>query len=412
MAAVGKLPAILLGGAETAVPVCRSLGRGGVPVIAYGETEDPVRYSRYCTRYVEATGGTSIQEGWIERLLTEPTPGVLIPVSDQGVELVARNREALVAHGYVPIGDNDEAVLTMLDKSRTYEIAERAGVPMPSYSIMHSPADIGPALERVSMPCGIKPLEGHAFRERTGLYDKLIVAERREQFEELAGAWLRDGLGLMATEIIGGPDDLLYGVLTYLDEEGRPLFEFVNRKLRQDPPHFGVLAYGIQEDEPEVAELGLRLLAEAGFRGIACVEFKRDPRDARFKLIECNPRFYLGTEMVIASGLDVPLFAYRRACGEAVKRPVQRRKGVRLWHPLPDFRTMRAERRAGELTIAAWVRSLLHRQHFTLFAFDDPRPSMIVNFRTVARFLRKAIGRVLGHRLRKPPEPQPSESDA
>jgi predicted ATP-grasp superfamily ATP-dependent carboligase len=395
MASVETPPAILLGGAETAVPVCRSLGRAGVPVIAYGDPQDPVRYSRYCTRYVEAKEHASIQEGWMEQLLSDPTPGVLMPVSDQGVELVARNREALLAHGYVPLGC-DEATLAMLDKGSSYEIAARAGVPTPRFAILHSPDDIEPALERLALPCGIKPLEGHIFRERTGLTDKVIVVEEREQFRELAGSWLREGLGLMATEIIEGADDRLYAVFTYLDDSGRSLFTFTNRKLRQDPPHFGVLSYLIQEDAPEVAELGLRLLAVAGFRGIAHVEFKHDPRDGQFKLIECNPRFYLGMELVIASGLDVPLFAYRRACGEPTVQPTQRRDGLRLWHPLPDFRTMRTERQAGELTIRGWVRSLLHRQRFTVFAADDPWPSIVVNAQTAARLARKGMHRTLG----------------
>lgn len=390
-----EFPAILLGGAETAVPVCRSLGRAGVPVIALGGRHDPVRYSRYCTRYVEVPGRSSMQEEWLGRLLSDPTPGILMPVSDQGVELVARNREALLAHGYTAPGGNDEATLAMLDKSSAYEIAGRAGIPVPRFAILHSPADIDPALEQLPLPCGIKPLEGHIFRERTGLTDKLIRVESRERFRQLAGAWLEQGLGLMATEIIGGADDQLYALFTYLGEEGEPLVTFTNRKLRQDPPHFGVGCYVMEEDEPTVVELGLRFLAEAGFHGLAHVEFKRDPRDGRFKLIECNPRFYLSIELVIASGLDVPLFAYRRLRGENPAPLSQQRNGLRLLHPLPDYRTMQVERKAGEITFPAWVRSLMHRQRFTLFAVDDPRPSLIVNARSVGEFV--------GHRARRAP---------
>ncbi len=386
-------PAILLGGAETAVPVCRSLGRGGVPVVAYGDPGDPVRYSRYCVRYVESKDGVSVQQGWLEQLLANPAPGVLMPVSDQGVELVARNRETLRAHGYEALDGDDEATLAMLDKSSTYEIAERHGIPTPRFAILRTPADIGPALERVPLPCGIKPLEGHIFRERTGLTAKVIVVEEREEFERLAGRWVGEGLGLMATEIIGGEDDCLVALFAYVDEDGRPAVAFANRKLRQDPPHFGVGCYVQEVDEPEVIELGLRFLAAAGYRGMAHVEFKRDLSDGRLKLIECNPRFYLSIELVIASGLDVPLYSYRRLRGEPAAQPIQRRKGLRLIHPLPDFRTMRAQRQAGELTAAQWARSLLHRQRFTVFAADDPWPSVVINSRTAARLISKGISR-------------------
>ena len=40
--------------------------------------------------------------------------------------------------------------------------------------------------------------------------------------------------------------------------------------------------------EPEVEPLGFRLLKSMGYHGIASVEFKRDPRDGQFKLMEVN----------------------------------------------------------------------------------------------------------------------------
>jgi predicted ATP-grasp superfamily ATP-dependent carboligase len=389
-----KLPAVLLGGRETAVPVCRSLGRAGISVIAIGEPRDPVRYSRYCSRYVEVGDCDDIESRWLEALLEDPAPGVLVPVSDHGVELVARHREELVARGYVPFEAVDAVSLEMLDKSRSYEIASGAGVPTPRFAIMRTPADIDPALERLAMPCGIKPLEGHLFRERTGLNEKVIPVEDGKQLARLAGPWLDAGLGLMATEVIGGSDDRIHALFTYLDENGEPLFAFTNRKLRQDPPHFGVGCYVKHEEEPEVVELGLRFLRAAGLRGVAHVEFKRDPRDGRFKLIECNPRINLSIELLIASGLDLPQLIYRRACREAPPQMTRKRSGLHLWHPVPDLRSMRMQGRAGELTVWRWLRSLLHRQRFTVFAADDPRPSLVVNLRTFGDALRRRIRRL------------------
>lgn len=380
--------AFVLGSAETPVPVCRSLGRGGVEVVAYCRAEDPVRLSRYCRRHVETHGsGEEAEREWVDLLLSEPEPGVLVPCSDKWVELIAHNREALLERGHVPLFGCDEASLAMLDKGRAYEIAERAGVPIPGFALMHEPADVEAALERVPLPCGIKPLEGHVFRERTGLLDKVIPVADAKRFRELAGGWLGEGLGLMATEIVAGPDDLLYSAFFYLDEEGEPLVSFTNRKIRSDPPHFGVGCYVVEEHVPELVELGLRFLAEAGMRGIAQLEYKRDPHDGEFKLLECNPRFHLTIELPIACGLDVPLYAYKRMSGEEPERPVQRRHGLRLWHPLPDYRAYRVLREEGELTRTGWLRSLAHRQRFTVFAAGDPWPSLVLNARTLRRVL-------------------------
>lgn len=392
------LPAVILGGRETAVPVCRSLGRAGIPIVAIGDRRDPIRHSRYCGRYLEVDeDGEDLGAIWLERLLASPIPGVLIPVSDHGIELVARNREALIEHGYVPFPVGDGASLKMLDKSGSYEIAAAAGVPTPRFSILRDPGDLGPALEQLLPPCGIKPLEGHLFRERTGSSEKVIPVEDAAEFERLAGPWLREGLGLMATEIVGGSDDRIYALFTYLDERGEPVFTFTNRKLRQDPPHFGVGCYVKQEAAPRVEELGLRFLRAAGMRGVAHVEFKRDPRDDEFKLIECNPRINLSIELLVASGVDLPLLIYRRLQGEPDPPLRQRRDGLRLWHPIPDLRSLRVQRRAGELTVGRWARSLMHRQRFTLFAADDPKPSLVANAQllgdAIVRRARRASGR-------------------
>jgi predicted ATP-grasp superfamily ATP-dependent carboligase len=379
---VSDLPAVILGGRETAVPVCRSLGRAGVPVIALGEAEDPIRDSRYCTRFVEVQDGDGLERRWLEVLRSEPIQGALIPVSDHGAELVSHNREELVRRGYVPFEANDDAVLAMLDKGRSYEIAARAGVPIPATVVLRDADDLR-ATADFAFPCGIKPLEGHLFRERTGIQDKVVVVDSHDELVARAEPWLRAGDELMITELVGGPDDQIYALFTYLDERGKPLFTFTNRKLRQDPPHFGVGSYVCHEERPEVVDLGLRFLSAAGMRGLAHVEFKRDPRDGRFKLIECNPRFNLSIGLLTACGLDLPLFTYRRLVGEPVPPLEIERPGLHLWHPVPDLRAARQLREEGDLTWPAWLRSLLHRQRFTLLARDDPRPSLVANARTV-----------------------------
>ena len=51
------------------------------------------------------------------------------------------------------------------------------------------------------------------------------------------------------------------------------------------------------------------------------VEFKRDERDCRFKLIEINPKFWGSLGLAIAAGVDFPALAFRAACGLPVEAP-------------------------------------------------------------------------------------------
>ena len=69
----------------------------------------------------------------------------------------------------------------------------------------------------------------------------------------------------------------------------------------------------------EVVDAGLALLRALWFHGISQVEFKRDPRDGRFKLMEVNPRLWQWHGLAAACGVDLPLIAYRDLTGEQVE---------------------------------------------------------------------------------------------
>lgn len=197
------------------------------------------------------------------------------------------------------------------------------------------------------------------------------------------------GLAMQVTEIVRGGDDRIVAYFTYLDEGGQPLMHFTNRKLRQLPIHFGVGCYVVGEWMPDVAKLGLRFVQEIGLRGIAHVEFKRDVRDGQLRLIECNHRFNLAIGLLCASDLDLPLFTYERLLGRSGPSLDSPRYGLRLWHPVPDFRAFLAYRAAGELTGRAWVRSILHRQRFSVFDWRDPLPSVVAHLSGVRELARR-----------------------
>jgi hypothetical protein len=63
--------------------------------------------------------------------------------------------------------------------------------------------------------------------------------------------------------------------------------------------------------EPRVFEAGRALLTRAGFRGLAMVEFKRDPRTGRLVLMEINGRPWGSLQLPVHCGIDYPLHAVR-----------------------------------------------------------------------------------------------------
>lgn len=386
----GRLPpAIVVGGGPIAVSVARPLARSGVAVTALGYRTDPVRASRHCHEFVDLGAHEGVQERWLDWLQTAP-PGILLPCSDDALELVGRNRPAIEAAGHRAMEANDEVLLAMLDKQRTYEMARAAGVPAPRTALLGPGQDPAAAAADIPFPLGIKPRHAHLWQRHFGLADKVLPIEDAAALDR---EWARIaplGLEVLLTEIIPGPDDAYHSYYSFVDEHGRSLAEVTKHKLRQYPPNFGLATYHRVDHNPEAIALGRRLYAAIGLRGLGCVEFKRDARDGLLKIIEVNHRFTLGHEIVRHAGVDYAMLAYDRLAG----RPTASFTGYRsatMWHPVEDLQTLLRRRKAGTLTVRDWAHSLRCRQHFPLFTWDDPLPSL----RSWARKARSISRRVL-----------------
>ena len=404
-----KAPAVLLGGDETAVPVARSLGRAGIEVHALGRRSDPVRRSRYCSQFADLGGGEGIQERLLDWLVrSAPEGAVVLPCSDEGLELVARNRAALLERGLVPIEADDAKLLDMLDKERTHALAIEHGIPVPRTMAVRDRDDVTRAAEEIGFPCALKPLQAHKFRRHFTL--KGFVADDRADLERFFEMSELAGVEMLATEMVRGPDQY-HSSYTYLDERGEPLFTFTKQKLRQYPITFGAGVYHIMDWNEEVSDLGMRFCRSLGLRGLLNVEFKRDSRDGGLRLIECNHRFTASTALHLAAGLDVPLFTYNRLVGAPLPllgRPY--REGIALWYPLDDFRAFRSYRRAGEMTTFGYLRSLMRRQHFSIASVTDPGPLALAlrpRFAGLWRRVKRRLGR--GSVETPPAEPEQAE---
>jgi D-aspartate ligase len=92
--------------------------------------------------------------------------------------------------------------------------------------------------------------------------------------------------------------------------DGSPLASVVGRKVRQGPLRFGTSAVFEIRFDPDVLDLGLRLLDSAGYRGFAHVEFARDPRDKTFKVLEVNTRLPVWAGIAMTDTFDVARTAY------------------------------------------------------------------------------------------------------
>jgi D-aspartate ligase len=202
---------------------------------------------------------------------------------------------------------------------------------------------------------------------------------------------------MIATEIIPGADDQFFSYYSYIDEQGEPLLHVTKRKLRQYPIWFGSGCFHTTTWDPEAAELGLRFFEGVGLRGLGNVEFKRDARDGRLKLIECNHRFTAATGLLRAAGADLPLFVYNKLMDRPLPQIEGYKTDLTMWYPTRDVRAMLAYRRHGQITIRSWARSVMGRHHYPVGSTSDLRPALLNSLRIVRR-LRDLLVR---HRVRQ-----------
>jgi hypothetical protein len=106
--------------------------------------------------------------------------------------------------------------------------------------------------------------------------------------------------------------------------------------LLEKPPSGGVsvLCESVPLDE-EMVEAAKKLLSVVEWTGVAMVEFKRDHRDGKAKLMEINGRFWGSLQLAIEAGIDFPYLLTDYYIGKKPKSLVDDYSvGVRLKWPL------------------------------------------------------------------------------
>ena len=393
-------PAIIIGGQLNALALARGLWRAGVEVHALNDTHSWVAFSRAC-RLVALPNPAQGPAAWEAFLLGPESDrlagSVIFPCGDDCIEIVIRNAERL-RKKFILEEIATEVREQLLDKLSTYRAAAGAAVPAPAFWHATSIAEIGSLEGVLPFPLVIKPRHSNRYKP---------VDKQRKYYlaEDIADVYRYFSLSdmpvseVVLTEFIPSGDADNYGYVAYLDGDGKPLAEFTKRNLRRYPPNRGVACYGISDWNPEVRKLGLRFLRHVGLCGMAHVEFKRDRRDGRLKLIESNARFTPIEAMNVACGIDFAVLAYNRLTGRDIGTPIQPgayRQGLRMWWPGSDFRAFLTLRKDGRVTLRQWLESVLHPYHLPAFEWSDPWPTVATLFLRTAGAARNLIHRIVG----------------
>src|SRR5712691_8057024 len=342
----------------------RLLGRAGIRVLAVDHRPSALGFrSRYAERFLSADAHSDPTRFIASiRALGEV---VVFPTHDEQLNLIAQHLGDLDVLAPLPGWDVLERVQS---KRAQLDEAVAAGVDVPQTHYPLTVKEARSAAEEIGLPVLVKPEHPVGFKLRFRRQ-----AFRCESLDEVEESYERaEEFAPMVQELVPGGDDTLYTVGSYVARDGRPLGVFSGRKLQQIPPGIGTCRVGEAVWVQDAVDAALRLLAGFGYFGLSQVEFKRDPRDNKFKLMEINPRLWQWHGLAAACGVDLPQIAYADLVGEPYSDAAMDGQGKR-W----------------AITLLPGERPALQRPPYVdaVFAKDDPKPGFV----HLARIARSAL---------------------
>ena len=371
-----QVGAIVIGGEHPGLGIARSLGRRGIPVCVIDDQHSISQFSKYVTKVVrvkDLRNENNTVDSVIEVGQRYGMKGwVLFPTRDETVVAFSRHRNRL-AEVFRVTTPGWDTVKWAWDKKNTYDRAAELGIPVPGTYNPRTEEELSVLYSR--LPLAIKPAIKENFFYATGakawraetptqLHDLFLKASRQIRPEEI-----------LVQEIIPGGGERQYSYCAFF-RDGQAQSTLIAKRMRQHPREFGRAATYVETiDFPEIEELSERFLKAIDYYGLVEVEFKQDPRDGKFKLLDVNARTWGFHSIGIPAGVDFPYLLFADQLGYPVVRS-RAMAGVGWLRAVTDFPTVVSDLWAGELHLSSYWRSLKRTRAESVFCLQDPVPSV------------------------------------
>jgi len=371
---VQSVGALVVGGDHPGLGVVRSLGRRGIPVYVLDDQHCISSYSRYATRVLRfddlrderktvdavlEAGRKFNLKGW-----------VLYPTRDETVAAFSRYRDELADQFRVttPVW---ETTRWAWDKKNSYDLAATLNIPCPATFNPRNLEELKALYPK--LPLALKPAIKEHFFYATG-----AKAWRCDTVEQLNESFRRASQQLrpeevLLQEIIPGDGRRQYSYCAFV-RDGKIHSSLVAVRSRQHPAEFGRAATYVESIEhPVVEELSERFLKAINYYGLVEIEYKEDPRDGKFKLLDVNARTWGFHSLGAVAGVDFPYLLYADQMGLEVPE-CRGRAGVGWMRVLTDVPTACSDVFSGRISLGTYLRSLRSTGTEAVFSSRDPLP--------------------------------------
>jgi D-aspartate ligase len=372
----GQTGALVIGGDHSGLGIVRSLGQRGIPVCVVDDQLSVSFFSHYTSRFVQVKDLRD-ERKTVEAVLEVGRRfgfrnWVLFPTRDETVAAFSRHRAELSEFFRVPTPDWD-TVKWAWNKKNTYELAGKLNIPCPQTFNPQSEDELE-AL-RAKLPLAVKPAVKENFFYATG-----AKAWRAQTIDELRQIYRKatrfiSSQEILVQQIIPGDGSRQVSYCAFFCN-GQTHGSLVARRARQHPREFGRAATYVETIElPFIEELSQRFLKAIDYYGLVEFEFKHDPRDGEYKLLDVNARSWGFHSLGSAAGVDFSYMLYADQIGEPMP-PCRAKPGIGWLRLLTDVPTAISGILNSHISLGDYLASLRKTRVESVFCRKDPLPSI------------------------------------
>lgn len=354
---------ILITDGETraALATTRSLAKKGHLVFVAGKKKNTISsVSKYCVRGYSVVNHVDDTEGFyegIKQIVEQEGIELVLPMTDASTISLAERRDRLGTNVIIACPPID-VIRKLYNKYELFLLAITKNIKIPKTVFINNRDDfLSKDLADISFPAVVKPAFSKIRIQNGFISTAVEYADNRNVLNELyTRREYLDKYPSLIQEKIEGPGT---GLFTIFDGKNH-LALFSHKRLREKPPWGGVSVYSESVSlDPEMVESSRQLLSDMGWQGIAMVEFKRDNRDGKAKLIEINGRFWGSSELAIICGIDYPSLYIDYLTGRNVNRNKNYLEGRKLKWILGDLDNHLIRIKSGKEKIPTLVKEFL-----------------------------------------------------
>ncbi len=302
--------AVIIEGHIQGLSNTRSLGEIGIPVYVVDKNDCIARYSKYCNKFFICPEYND--DRFVDFLIDlvhkeEINNWVLIPSNDYAVLSISKNKNQLEKCFRI-LTPSYDILENIYNKAKLLKIALLKDIPFPSTHYFLNESDILP--DNFSFPVITKGKFGLEFYKT--FKKKAFLAESENQLKahliNIAARYpVSDTFTQEVIPSCGQNKTISFAAFC---SKGEILSFWMGEKLREHPVKFGTATFSQSIYNEDILKTSIVLLKELKYTGPCEIEFLKDPRDDKYKLIEINARTWLWVGLAKACGIDFAKMIY------------------------------------------------------------------------------------------------------